>query len=65
MSMAKMRDSERLELLKEIGGVKVYEERRKESAKIMSDTSAIRVQIEDMVIPVPASLSDEIRFSSV
>lgn len=49
MSMANMRDSERLELLKEIGGVKVYEERRKESAKIMSETNANRIQIEDMV----------------
>ena len=49
MSMANMRDSERLELLKEIGGVKVYEERRKETAKILTETSAQRIQIEDMV----------------
>eukprot|EP00959_Pyramimonas_sp_CCMP1952_P117663 2459727-Pyramimonas_sp.AAC.1 len=33
-----MRDTERLELLKEIGGTKVYDERRKESLKIMQET---------------------------
>ena len=48
VSMANMKDAERLDLLKEIGGVKVYEERRKESAKIMNDTSANRISIEDM-----------------
>jgi hypothetical protein len=33
-----MTDSERLDLLKEIGGTRVYEERRRESLKIMQDT---------------------------
>jgi hypothetical protein len=33
-----MKDHERLDLLKEIGGTRVYEERRKESLKIMMDT---------------------------
>lgn len=33
-----MKDSERLDLLKEIGGTRVYEERRQESIKIMQDT---------------------------
>lgn len=33
-----MKDSERLDLLKEIGGTRVYEERRRESLKIMQDT---------------------------
>ncbi|KAG6436064.1 hypothetical protein SASPL_100946 [Salvia splendens] len=32
------KDSERLDLLKEIGGTRVYEERRRESLKIMQDT---------------------------
>jgi structural maintenance of chromosome 3 (chondroitin sulfate proteoglycan 6) len=36
-----MRDTERLELLKEIGGTKVYDERRKESLKIMQETGKI------------------------
>lgn len=33
-----MKDSERLDLLKEIGGTRVYEERRRESLKIMQET---------------------------
>lgn len=33
-----MKDSERLDLLKEIGGTRVYEERRRESKKIMQET---------------------------
>lgn len=37
-SLTLMKDSERLDLLKEIGGTRVYEERRKESLKIMQDT---------------------------
>lgn len=37
-SLTLMKDSERLDLLKEIGGTRVYEERRHESLKIMQDT---------------------------
>lgn len=33
-----MKDSERLDLLKEIGGTRVYDERRSESVKIMNET---------------------------
>lgn len=33
-----MKNSERLDLLKEIGGTRVYEERRRESLKIMQET---------------------------
>lgn len=33
-----MKDAERLDLLKEIGGTRVYEERRRESLKIMHET---------------------------
>lgn len=45
MSMANMKDSERLELLKEIGGTKVYEERRRESLRIMQETENRRAQV--------------------
>lgn len=38
-SLTLMKDSERLDLLKEIGGTRVYEERRRESLKIMHETS--------------------------
>jgi len=37
-SLTLMKDSERLDLLKEIGGTRVYEDRRRESLKIMQDT---------------------------
>lgn len=37
-----MKDSERLDLLKEIGGTRVYEERRRESLKIMQETGKFR-----------------------
>lgn len=36
-----MKDSERLDLLKEIGGTRVYEERRRESLKIMQETGTL------------------------
>ena len=44
-----MKDHERLELLKEIGGTKVYEERRKDSLKIMTESESRRAQIEEVV----------------
>ncbi|CAI0541506.1 unnamed protein product [Linum tenue] len=37
-SLTLMKDSERLDLLKEIGGTRVYEERRRESLKLMQET---------------------------
>ncbi|KAG6547709.1 hypothetical protein Mapa_010521 [Marchantia paleacea] len=48
-SLTLMKDSERLDLLKEIGGTRVYEERRKESLKIMQDTENRRKQIIEVV----------------
>uniref|UniRef100_M4C8J4 SMC hinge domain-containing protein n=1 Tax=Brassica campestris TaxID=3711 RepID=M4C8J4_BRACM len=38
-----MKDSERLDLLKEIGGTRVYEEKRCESLKVMQDTGKLSV----------------------
>jgi len=38
-TLATMRDAERLELLKEVAGTRVYDERREESQKIMKETS--------------------------
>lgn len=40
-----MKDRERLDLLKEIGGTRVYEERRRESLKIMQDTGKLSICI--------------------
>ncbi|CAO2840950.1 unnamed protein product [Amaranthus hypochondriacus] len=48
-SLTLMKDSERLDLLKEIGGTRVYEERRRESLKIMQETGNKRKQIIEVV----------------
>ncbi|WOK97408.1 structural maintenance of chromosomes protein 3 [Canna indica] len=48
-SLTLMKDSERLDLLKEIGGTRVYEERRQESLKIMQETGNKRKQIDQVV----------------
>ncbi|TKY53861.1 Structural maintenance of chromosomes protein 3 [Spatholobus suberectus] len=42
-SLTLMKDSERLDLLKEIGGTRVYEERRRESLKIMQETGKTQI----------------------
>ena len=44
-----MRDTERLELLKDIGGTKVYDERRKESLKILHETASRQAQVHSIV----------------
>ena len=49
MKMTIMKDDERLDLLKEIGGTKVYEERREESLKVMKETEGRRKRIEEVV----------------
>lgn len=41
-----MTPAQRLELLKEVGGTKVYEERRKESIKLMGDTDTKKAQVK-------------------
>lgn len=43
--MARMTPAQRLELLKEVGGTKVYEERRKESMNIMAKTVEQRTEV--------------------
>jgi structural maintenance of chromosome 3 (chondroitin sulfate proteoglycan 6) len=40
-----MKDKDRLELLKEVAGTTVYEERRAESLKIIQDSMTKQVQI--------------------
>ena len=50
-----MKDHERLDLLKEIGGTKVYEERREESLKVMKETDGRRKRIEEVVRCVAAA----------
>ncbi len=48
-AMAAMSDAQRMELLKEIGGTRVYEERRKESLRILQEADSRGQQIKSMV----------------
>lgn len=47
--MSQMRDEQRLEVLKEVGGTRVYEERRRDSLRIMQETESRRLQIQETV----------------
>jgi len=58
MKMATMQDEERLDLLKEIGGTSVYEEKRKESLKVMDETKSRRDQIQETVEFIESRLSE-------
>jgi structural maintenance of chromosome 3 (chondroitin sulfate proteoglycan 6) len=49
MEMANMTDAKRLELLKEIGGTKVYEERRRDSLDVMRECEGKRRGIQDFL----------------
>lgn len=49
MALSMMKDEERLDLLKEIGGSKVYEERRIESLKGMQDADGRLQQSAELV----------------
>lgn len=48
-SLTNMRDSERLDLLKEIAGTSVYENKRQESLRILEETQAKRDKIVDLL----------------
>ena len=45
---ATMHDEERLALLKEIGGTSVYEDKKRESLKVMDDNKSCRDQIQEI-----------------
>ncbi|KAI8573366.1 hypothetical protein RHMOL_Rhmol01G0271500 [Rhododendron molle] len=49
-SLTLMKDSERLDLLKEIGGTRVYEERRRESLKIMQETGKLSFMMSSFIL---------------
>lgn len=44
-----MKDSERLELLKEVAGTRVYDERKTESLKIMKETDDKVEKVDEMI----------------
>ena len=58
MQMSMMKEGERLSLLKEIGGTRVYEERRAESLRIIRDTEGQRRQVEEVIEDLNMRLHD-------
>ncbi|KAI9669589.1 MAG: Structural maintenance of chromosomes protein 3 [Caeruleum heppii] len=48
-TLTSMKDSERLNLLKEVAGTQVYEARRQESLKIMTETDNKRAKIDELL----------------
>lgn len=57
VEMAHMSDAKRLELLKEIGGTKVYEERRRDSFAVLRECEGKRRGVQDLVDELESRLS--------
>lgn len=53
-----MKDEERLDLLKEVAGTSVYEDKRRESLKIMDDANSKRENIQDIVQQIEDKLNE-------
>ncbi|CAM9183039.1 unnamed protein product [Chrysoparadoxa australica] len=53
-----MKDDERLNLLKEVAGTQVYEERKKESERIMDETSNRREKIQEVITYIEERLAE-------
>ncbi len=53
-----MKDKQRLDLLKEVAGTRVYEERRKESLEIMKETQDRREKIEEVITYIQERLEE-------
>jgi structural maintenance of chromosome 3 (chondroitin sulfate proteoglycan 6) len=57
-SLALMKEAERLDLLKEVAGTKVYEDRRIESLKILHETESRREKIQDVIFYIEQRLGE-------
>ena len=57
-ALCAMTDRQRLELLKEVAGTRVYDERREESLKIMENTDERRQEISDVISYMESRLSE-------
>ena len=57
-ALALMKDKDRLELLKEVAGTKVYEDRRLESLKIMHETDSRREKIQQVITYIEERLAE-------
>lgn len=56
--LTNMKDAERLDLLKEVAGTQVYEDRRKESLKIMDETAAKKLKIAELLDKIEERLTE-------
>lgn len=56
--MTNQKDPERLDLLKEVAGTRVYEDRRTESMKIIQETDAKREKIDELLEYIDARLQE-------
>ena len=57
-ALTNMKDSERLSLLKEVAGTQVYESRRTESLKIMTEVENKREKIDDILKYIQERLAE-------
>lgn len=57
-TLTNMKDAERLNLLKEVAGTQVYEARRTESLKIMTETNNKRAKIDELLDYIKERLSE-------
>lgn len=57
-ALTNMKDAERLTLLKEVAGTQVYEARRTESLKIMTETNNKRAKIDELLDYIKERLSE-------
>ena len=57
-ALTNAKDHERLALLKEVAGTKVYEQRRAESLRIMDETSSKRQKISELLDYIDGRLSE-------
>ncbi|KIK63824.1 hypothetical protein GYMLUDRAFT_40909 [Collybiopsis luxurians FD-317 M1] len=57
-ALTNAKDHERLALLKEVAGTKVYEQRRAESLKIMTETDTKRTKINEMLEYIESRLEE-------
>ncbi|KAJ7098111.1 structural maintenance of chromosome protein 3 [Mycena belliarum] len=57
-ALTNAKDTERLALLKEVAGTKVYEQRRSESLRIMAETDAKRTKINELLDYIESRLTE-------
>ncbi|KAJ3102423.1 Structural maintenance of chromosomes protein 3 [Phlyctochytrium planicorne] len=57
-ALTNAKDNERLQLLKEVAGTKVYENRRQESLKIMDETDTKRQKINELLVYIDERLNE-------